>query len=167
MANLIRRGVFDDLFDVRQTFDRMLRNLFTGLEWPSERSAWALLGGPPIQAWIDKDGRNYHLKVALPGVDPKDVQVELQGDNLMVGGSTIPRKGRKEPSTYSENFPTGDLSELSRCRKEQKHQSSLLSITTACWKSQFRSAKRACQNQLKWKSLKRRGQAFRKKMHYG
>lgn len=107
MANLIRRDIFDDLFDVRQTFDRMLRNRFTGLEWPSERSAWALFGGPPIEAWIDKDGKNYHLKVALPGVDPKDVQVELQGDNLMVRGEHHSKEGKKGTEYLQREFSYG------------------------------------------------------------
>ena len=41
---------------------------------------WAL--SPAINAYIDKDGKKYRCEVALPGVDPKDITVEVQGNVL-------------------------------------------------------------------------------------
>jgi HSP20 family molecular chaperone IbpA len=45
-----------------------------------------LLAAPPIEAGVDKKTKTYHLSVAVPGMDQKDLQVSLQGNNLTVNG---------------------------------------------------------------------------------
>jgi HSP20 family protein len=41
---------------------------------------------PPIEAWIDKEDNEYHLSIAVPGIDPKDLQLHVEGRNLTVQG---------------------------------------------------------------------------------
>lgn len=82
MANLERRQVFDDLFDFRRNFDHMFNRFLTGSGTSDERASRMLVTVPPIEAWMDKDNKNYHLNIALPGIDSKELKVELQGDNL-------------------------------------------------------------------------------------
>jgi HSP20 family protein len=45
-----------------------------------------LIAVPPIEAWVDRDKKEYRLAVALPGVDRRDIQVSVQGNNLTVSG---------------------------------------------------------------------------------
>lgn len=86
MADLARRGIqFDDLFDFRHSFDnifnRMLRTSGTG-----EPSTMEVVAIPPIEAWVDSDKKQYHIRVALPGVDPNEVQLEVENNTLTVSG---------------------------------------------------------------------------------
>lgn len=53
-----------------------------------------LVAVPPIEAWIDHEDKKYNLSVAVPGVDPKEIQVNVQGNNLTVSGEQE-REGEK------------------------------------------------------------------------
>jgi HSP20 family molecular chaperone IbpA len=45
-----------------------------------------IVAAPPIEAWIDRNTRQYHLSSAIPGVDLQNVQLKLQGHDLTVSG---------------------------------------------------------------------------------
>ncbi|HXN50897.1 MAG TPA: Hsp20/alpha crystallin family protein [Candidatus Acidoferrum sp.] len=49
-------------------------------------SEHVLIAVPPIEAWIDKHKKEYRLSIAVPGMEQKDLQVSLQGNNLTVSG---------------------------------------------------------------------------------
>jgi len=55
-------------------------------ESAENNSERVLIAVPPIEAWVDKQKKEYRLSVALPGVDRSDLQVSLQGNNLTVSG---------------------------------------------------------------------------------
>jgi len=87
MANLSARDtVFSDLFDFRRDLNGIFNRLVTGSQPGSERPARILAAVPPIEAWVDKDEKKYHLSIALAGVDPKDIELNVQGNNLTVSG---------------------------------------------------------------------------------
>lgn len=50
----------------------------------TEREATPFGLVPKIEAWIDKDAKRYHLRLALPGVDPNKVDLKLQGKMLTI-----------------------------------------------------------------------------------
>lgn len=45
-----------------------------------------LAAAPPIEAWIDKEKNEYHLSIAVPGVDPNELRLHIEGGNLTVQG---------------------------------------------------------------------------------
>jgi HSP20 family protein len=55
-------------------------------ESPDSSSERVLIAAPPIEAWVDKKNKQYHLSIAVSGMDQKDLQVTLQGNNLTVSG---------------------------------------------------------------------------------
>ena len=57
-----------------------------------------LTGGPPPMETYRKDG-NYVVRVDLPGVDPKDVDVHVEGDLLMIKAE---RKAEEKGPEYRE-----------------------------------------------------------------
>ena len=80
MANLIPRDTFfHDLADFRRNFDQAFNRL---LRWPSaqEERTYASEFSPAIESFIDKDNKKFHCQVVLPGVDPKDVDIQVQGN---------------------------------------------------------------------------------------
>jgi len=62
---------------------------------------------PPIEAWVDKNEKKYHLSIALAGVDPKDVQLSVQGNNLMVSGEQKASEEKKEANYQYQEFSYG------------------------------------------------------------
>lgn len=90
----VRENWFEDLFDFRRGFEQMFNRLLTG--WPdTEREATFGLV-PQIEAWIDKETKKYHLRMALPGVDPNKVDLKLQGNMLTISAESKASREAKE-----------------------------------------------------------------------
>ena len=71
MVNLVRGGsVFNDLFDFHHEFDETFNRLVSEQPWEVARSVSAP-EVPAIDAWVDKESKNYHVRLALPGVAHK------------------------------------------------------------------------------------------------
>jgi|SRR5579875_3192837 len=81
---------FQDLFDFRRDFDQIFNRMLSG--WPvssasGERNSLPAGGFvPAVESYIDKGGKTYHCRIALPGIDPKDVQIQAQGSTLTISG---------------------------------------------------------------------------------
>src|SRR5215831_6731094 len=94
MTNLtFRRSPFQELFDVRRDFDNIFNRFlsaFPGNEPYRERgnlpTSWAGTFTPPVNAYIDKEARKFRCEIALPGIDPEDVNVEVQANTISVRG---------------------------------------------------------------------------------
>lgn len=108
MTNLARReNLFEHLLAFRRDFDDKLNRLVTGSVSGGERAARLIVAVPPIEAWVDKENKKYHLSIAVPGVDPKEVEVNVQGNNLTVGGEHKSSKEKKEADYLEEEFSYG------------------------------------------------------------
>jgi HSP20 family protein len=87
MANLVPRDTFfHDMFDFRRNFDQAFNRL---LRWPSasqEEGRYENEFSPAVEAFIDRDNKKFHCQVVLPGVDPKDVDIQVQGNTLTITG---------------------------------------------------------------------------------
>ena len=79
----LRQSPVDDLFDFRRDFDSIFNRLLTNR---SESRETARTSIPPIQAWIDHESKTYHLRFALPGVNPDEVQITAEGNTLTISG---------------------------------------------------------------------------------
>jgi HSP20 family protein len=108
MANLAARDtVFSDLFDFRRDLNGIFNRLVTGSQPGSERPARILAAVPPIEAWVDKDEKKYHLSIALAGVDPKDIELNVQGNNLTVSGEQKVSEEKKDADFVYQEFAYG------------------------------------------------------------
>lgn len=79
----LRQSPVDDLFDFRRDFDSIFNRLLTNRSESQMRNRTSI---PPIQSWVDNDKKTYHLRVALPGVNPDEVQINAQGNTLTISG---------------------------------------------------------------------------------
>jgi HSP20 family protein len=66
-----------------------------------------VFAAPPIEAWIDKDKKEYHLSFAVPGVELPNIQLRLQGHNLTVSGDQKSGDGKQEPDYLKNEFFIG------------------------------------------------------------
>ncbi|MBZ5653333.1 MAG: Hsp20/alpha crystallin family protein [Acidobacteriia bacterium] len=102
-AIAIRENWFEDLIELRRGFDQLFNRLLTG--WPAvtepERSPFALV--PPAE--VDKEAKKYHLRLALPGVDPSTVELKVLGNLLTISAE---RKASREAKDV--DYPYRELS---------------------------------------------------------
>jgi HSP20 family protein len=91
----IRENWFEDLFDFRRGFEQLFNRMLTG--WPDvERGPTTFEFVPRIEGWIDKEAKKYHLRMALPGVDPNKVDLKLQGNMLTISAESRASREAKE-----------------------------------------------------------------------
>ena len=66
-----------------------------------------------LPGWRHRKDSDYVVRVDLPGVDPKDVQVEAEGNLLSITGE---RKGEASGPEYRETF-YGKFERQLACRR--------------------------------------------------
>jgi HSP20 family protein len=96
MRSLIPRDTFfQDLFDFRRDFDQIFNRF---LSWPSAQEEPVTNVGftPAVESFIDKDGKKFYCQVLLPGVDAKDVNLQVQGNTLTISGERSATRETKE-----------------------------------------------------------------------
>src|SRR3984893_9385754 len=102
MANLARRqNTFNELFDLRSSFDHLFNRVANNSTGGDDQSARLIFAVPPIEAWVDNDKKEYHLSIAVPGIDPKEGEIKVNGKNLTVVGEKK-RKEKKKGKDYRE-----------------------------------------------------------------
>lgn len=102
-----RNDLFEDLTDFRQHFEEILNRL-TG--WPRAQGQSLHANSlfiPPMDAWVDRDTKKYNLRVALPGVDPKEVQLNVEGNRLSITGEHKSSEEKKEKAYHLREFSYG------------------------------------------------------------
>ncbi len=112
MTNLIvRDNLFEDMFDVRREFDKIFNRMLTTRPWGKEEvSGLAQFNFlPAVETHLDKEGKKYVCKVSLPGIDPKHVQISVQGNVLTVTGERKEELRTKEAEYYHEEFSYGEF----------------------------------------------------------
>jgi HSP20 family protein len=101
MANLsLRDDFFRDLFDFRRDFDHIFNRFLTGTRGSQltgqrgERMTPVFT--PAVESYVDGEGKKFMCRVALPGVDPKDVNIQVQGNMLSISGERSMKEERNE-----------------------------------------------------------------------
>ncbi|MGH9412449.1 MAG: Hsp20/alpha crystallin family protein [Terriglobales bacterium] len=93
--SIARRDPYD-IFDPRRGYDDFFTRMFNNPFW--ER--WSTSGSPvawvpPMECFIDQN--KYNIRLALPGVRPEDVSLQVHGNELSISGE------RKQEVTPSED----------------------------------------------------------------
>jgi len=63
-----------------------------------------LVAVPPIEAWVDRQNKEYRLSIALPGVDRKDLQLSIQGNNLPVNADARTNQQNRDAYYLNQEF---------------------------------------------------------------
>lgn len=115
MANLMNRDTtFEDLFDFRRDFDRMFHRMLSGRHgWQGQgrqRGESSTAGfTPAIEAYVDQENKRFVCRVALAGVDPKDVDIEVNGHMLSVSGEHEFSNEQNETGLVHTEFAYGSF----------------------------------------------------------
>jgi HSP20 family protein len=115
MANLMRRGnFFNDLFEFRRDFDEIFNHMLTFKpflkeQFPLETPFNLVPFAPAVEAYVDKETKKYTCRVSLPGVEPKEIEINLQGNLLTIKGEKEFTKTLKEVEVKHSEFLYGSF----------------------------------------------------------
>ena len=132
-----RHHLSQNLSDFRREFDQMFSRFF---DWRPFREEQSLMEGfiPPIETSIDKDGKKFQAHIMLPGVDPKDVNIHVQGNTLTISGERSTSRETKEPDYLQREITYGsfqrviDLPEgVDKDKVAAEYRNGVLEITAA------------------------------------
>lgn len=79
MLSMTRWNPFEELTGLHREMDRVFGR-YVGDERAGTPAAWT----PATE--INRGGEGWKVRIALPGIDPRDVSIDLQGNNLTVAG---------------------------------------------------------------------------------
>ncbi len=109
MTNLIPRDTFfQDMIDFRRNFDQVFNRF---LRWPSAQEDLTQLRefAPAVESYIDKDSKKFHCQVQLPGVDPKDVEIHVQGNTLTITGERSNQRETRDGDYLQKEISYGSF----------------------------------------------------------
>ncbi len=100
---------FEDLFDFRRDFDQIFNRMLTVKPWTrNEILPWTATNfTPAIESYLDKDAKKFFVRASLPGVEPKDVQIHVQGNVLTITGERKFTRTVKETEVFEKEFNYG------------------------------------------------------------
>ena len=106
-----RHPLSQNLADFRREFDQTFNRFF---DWHPFREEQALTEGfiPAIETSIDKDGKKFRCHVMLPGVDPKDVNLQVMGNTLTISGERSSSRETKESDYLHREITYGSFQRL-------------------------------------------------------
>jgi len=106
-----RNPLFRDMVDFRRDFDHMFNRF---LNWGAPQEEQTLTEGfiPAIETHIDKDGQKFQCRVMLPGVDPKDVNIQVLGNTLSISGERSSSRETKESDYLHREITYGSFQRI-------------------------------------------------------
>jgi HSP20 family protein len=111
-------NVFDDIFNFHRETQKLFRDTWRDAPW------WPHPAAYPINVEASSDG--WRIKVAMPGIDPKDVSVDVAGITLSIRAEHAGGQ-RDGESQYSQTITLPQFLDLDRITASHRH--GLLELT--------------------------------------
>ena len=107
-ALLSRTPHTHDLFDIRRDFDDVFNRF---LNWRSPQEEQSLAQGfvPAVETSIDRDGKRFHCQIMLPGIDPKEVNIQVQRNTLSISGERSSSRETKDSDYIHREITYGSF----------------------------------------------------------
>ena len=114
MFGSTRWNSFDDVFNFQREVDRVFNQFWN--ELPTRTAAPS---SPSLQVTAIDDG--WRVDVPLPGIDPKDVALEVAGNNLSIRAE-IPGEGvGKNVTPYEQTLVIPQFLDLEKLTASHRH----------------------------------------------
>jgi HSP20 family protein len=115
MFGLTRWNSFDDVFNFQREVDRLFNQFWSDLP---TRTATAT--GPSPSFHVNQTDDGWRVDVPLPGIDPKDVSLEVAGNNLTIRAE-VPSEGDKSVSRYEQTLMIPQFLDLEKMTASHRH----------------------------------------------
>ena len=114
MFGLTRWNSFDDVFNFQREMDRVFNQF-----WNELPTRAASTSSPSLQVTAIDDG--WRVDVPLPGIDPKDVALEVAGNNLSIRAD-VPTEGKdKNGARYEQTLIVPQFLDLDKLTASHRH----------------------------------------------
>jgi HSP20 family protein len=114
MFGLTRWNSFDDVFNFQREVDRLFNQFWSDL--PTRTAAGS---SPSFQVNTTDDG--WRVDVPLPGIDPKDVSLEVAGNNLTIRAEVPSEDRDKNDSRYEQTFTVPQFLDIEKLSASHRH----------------------------------------------
>jgi HSP20 family protein len=115
MLGLTRWSSFDDVFNFQRDVDRLFNQFWSDL--PTRTAA--ANSSPSFQVNATEDG--WRVDVPLPGIDPKDVSLEVAGNNLTIRAEVRTEGNDKNVSRYEQTLIIPQFLDLEKLTASHRH----------------------------------------------
>ena len=113
--------------EMDRLFDSFLREPFGALDWPQWGAGkWS----PAVD--VAEDDKELTVRAELPGIDPKDLDVTVVGNQLVLSGEKKESSETKEKGSTTARPATARSAARCRCPRESTRSTSTPSTPTAC-----------------------------------
>ena len=114
MFGLTRWNSFDDVFNFQREVDRLFNQFWSDL--PTRAAAGS---SPSFHVSQTDDG--WRVDVPLPGIDPRDVSLEVAGNNLTIRAE-VPNEDRdRNDSRYEQTLMIPQFLDLEKLTASHRH----------------------------------------------
>lgn len=114
MFGLTRWNSFDDVFNFQREVDRLFNQFWSDL--PTRTAAGS---SPSFQVTPTDDG--WRIDVPVPGIDPKDVTLDVAGNNLSIRAESRSDEKGKDLTRYEQAFTIPQFLDLERLTASHRH----------------------------------------------
>jgi HSP20 family protein len=115
MFGLTSWNSFDDVFNFQREVDRLFNQFWSDLP---TRTATAT--GPSPSFHVNQTDDGWRVDVPLPGIDPKDVSLEVAGNNLTIRAE-VPSDGDQNLSRYEQTLMIPQFLDLEKLTASHRH----------------------------------------------
>ena len=116
MFNLSRWNSFDDVFSFQREVDRLFNQFWTDLP---TRTATSSATSPSFHVHGTEDG--WRVDVPLPGIDPKDVSLEVAGNNLTIRAEAQSEGSDQKLSRYEQTLMIPQFLDLEKLTASHRY----------------------------------------------
>jgi HSP20 family protein len=117
MFGLTRWNSFDDVFNFQREMDRLFNQFWSDL--PTRTAAGPASSSPSFYVNQAEDG--WRVDVPLPGIDPKDVSLEVASNNLTIRAEVPSEGGDKNISRYEQTLMIPQFLDLEKLTASHRH----------------------------------------------
>jgi len=109
-----RWNSFDDVFNFQREVDRLFNQFWSDL--PTRTAAGA---SPSFQVNTTEDG--WRIDVPMPGIDPKDVALEVAGSTLTIRAETPSDEKDTSGARFEQSFSIPQFLDLDKLTASHRH----------------------------------------------
>lgn len=102
----------DNFFQVQREFDRMFNQFWSDL--PARTTT------AKSSFQVDASDDQWHIDVPLPGIDPKNVSLEVAGNTLTIRG-VEPKTDRRQEVRYEQTLTMPQFLDLEKISASHRH----------------------------------------------
>ena len=116
MFGLTRWNSFDDVFNFQREVDRLINQFWSDLPTRTPANSGS---SPSFQVNPTDDG--WRIEIPLPGIDPKDVHLEVAGNNLSIRAEVPSDDKDKNSMRYEQTFTVPQFLDLEKLTASHRH----------------------------------------------